>query len=523
MLQSSHLMPTMKRWIVLTHLYLGVAFSALFVMWFASGVVLMYSPYPAITAEQRQHALPLLDCTRCVVSALDALQVAAIDTDATSARTMRLGMLGSRPVWRIRDAHRTWHVVYADSLAAVRPIDAVTGAAVAMQFARRHDRALPPDARVVYAGTLTETDQWTLEQPIPSQLPLLQYDVSDHVGTRLYVSAAGAEVVTGTTRRGRALAWIGAIPHWIYPTILRRHVREWSVLVTWLAALGTIMSVTGVAVGLWQWRWRTRRPRDGRIRARSPYRDVMMRWHHVAGLLFGAVTCTWIFSGMMSMNPGEWSPGAEPSEALLAGWARPGTMRGLIGNRPAFEWRTLRETGVAVRELGVAALGDQPYWVGIDSAGIGTIVRPDSGGATVVRLRSADVVANARRALQGATLRDSATLTRFDDYYRATDGRTPPLPVLRLRFDDRARTWLYVEPGTGRLRASFEARSRLERWLYSGLHDLDVGWLYASRPAWDVVVVLLSIGGLVASFTGLVVGIRWLRVALGAGRAVRRR
>ncbi|MGC3736965.1 PepSY domain-containing protein, partial [Pseudomonas aeruginosa] len=27
------------------------------------------------------------------------------------------------------------------------------------------------------------------------------------------------------------------------------------------------------------------------------------RWHHLAGLLFGAVVLSWIFSGLMSMNP----------------------------------------------------------------------------------------------------------------------------------------------------------------------------------------------------------------------------
>ena len=28
-----------------------------------------------------------------------------------------------------------------------------------------------------------------------------------------------------------------------------------------------------------------------------------MRWHHLSGLLFAVVTITWIFSGLMSMNP----------------------------------------------------------------------------------------------------------------------------------------------------------------------------------------------------------------------------
>ena len=30
------------------------------------------------------------------------------------------------------------------------------------------------------------------------------------------------------------------------------------------------------------------------------------RWHTMLGLIFGLVTCTWIFSGMLSMDPFGW-------------------------------------------------------------------------------------------------------------------------------------------------------------------------------------------------------------------------
>jgi hypothetical protein len=105
-LPSSHLVPTLKRWIVLAHLYLGVAFSVLFVMWFATGVVLMYSPYPALTADEKQHALPPLECGHCIVSALGALQVAGIDTGSSSVftpihrRSCAHWTRPAEPVWR---------------------------------------------------------------------------------------------------------------------------------------------------------------------------------------------------------------------------------------------------------------------------------------------------------------------------------------------------------------------------------------------------------------------------------------
>jgi hypothetical protein len=178
--------------------------------------------------------------------------------------------------------------------------------------------------------------------------------------------------------------------------------------------------------------------------------------------------------------------------------------------------------GGLIRELRMTALGAQPFWLGLDSSGVGTLVRLDLNGVTNVRVPDDDVVRTARRALRNAELADSLTMTAYDGYYRPVEGRPPSLPVLRLRFRDPRGTWLYVEPGSGRILESYEARSRLERWLYTGLHDLDFAWL-APRPLWDLVVIVLSIGGALASLTGLVVAWRWLQVVRGAPRSVRRR
>jgi hypothetical protein len=420
------------------------------------------------------------------------------------------------------DQQHLVHAVYADSLAPVPHLDSTAGGRVAMQFARALSPQLSDTVRARYLGVQSEPDQWTLEQPIPAQLPMLRYELTDADGTQLYVSTVGAEVVTGTTRRGRALAWIGAIPHWIYPTLLRRHVAEWSWIVIVLAAFGTVMSVTGMAVGLWQWRWRPRQRSHGRERARSPYHDLMMRWHHITGLVFGAVTCTWIFSGMMSMNPGEWSPGTSPAAEVTDAWASHAAARGMLDDRALAIGQVRTANGGLIRELRMTALGAQPFWLGLDSSGVGTLVRLDLNGVTNVRVPDDDVVRTARRALRNAELADSLTLTAYDGYYRPVEGRPPSLPVLRLRFRDPRGTWLYVEPGSGRILESYEARSRLERWLYTGLHDLDFAWL-APRPLWDLVVIVLSIGGALASLTGLVVAWRWLQVVRGAPRSVRRR
>ena len=52
--------------------------------------------------------------------------------------------------------------------------------------------------------------------------------------------------------------------------------------------------------------------------------------------------------------------------------------------------------------------------------------------------------------------------------------------------------------------------SRLERWLYNGLHSLDFAFWYHQRPLWDIGVILLLLGGLGLSVFGLVVGVKRL-------------
>ncbi len=49
-----------RRYVILFHRWTGIGFCLLFVMWFLSGIVLMYCDYPAVTEEMRlQHLSPL--------------------------------------------------------------------------------------------------------------------------------------------------------------------------------------------------------------------------------------------------------------------------------------------------------------------------------------------------------------------------------------------------------------------------------------------------------------------------------
>ena len=120
----------------------------------------------------------------------------------------------------------------------------------------------------------------------------------------------------------------------------------------------------------------------------------------------------------------------------------------------------------------------------------------------------------ARAAMPGAPVQDASWIQEYDAYYYDKNGDRP-LPVLRVRYADEAGTWLYIDPSLGTMTRQ-DRGGRWNRWLYHGFHSLDFPGFYASRPLWDVLVILLSVGGLVLSATTLLPG--WRRLA----RVVRR-
>ena len=111
--------------------------------------------------------------------------------------------------------------------------------------------------------------------------------------------------------------------------------------------------------------------------------------------------------------------------------------------------------------------------------------------------------------MPGVAIEDQQWLTEYDAYYYDRD-RQLSLPVLRARFLDPQRTWLYLDPRRGAIVRKEERLTRLNRWLYHGFHSLDFPFLYYRRPLWDIVVIVLSIGGIVLSVT--TISAAWKRV-----------
>jgi hypothetical protein len=464
------------RFVVFCHRWLGLALCLLFAMWFASGFVMMYWSFPEISAEERMERAEPLNAATVRVLPQSAW------SQAQSPDEARLTMIDHRPVYRFR-LGRSETLVYADTGGAIRSISPDMALRVAARWMRR------PAAEAKFEGTLRDADQWTVSGEYGALRPLLKYSWPD--GDQVYVSTVTGEVVQHTTRATRLAAYFGAIPHWLYWTPLRKNGPAWNKVVEWSSGIATLVGILGLTAGVWIYSPRRRIPYQGQ-----------KRWHMLCGLAFGTLSCTWAFSGLLSMEPFEWLLGDNQAAFDIQTALRGGPLDlNAFSAKPPSD--ALAQAGPGTKELDLALFGGAPLYLA-DSRMIP--LRGDSS-AQFDPARILNLVAEASRP---ATIAEWRVLTRYDAYYLDRH-RRHPLPALFVRLNDAQATTLYIDLKTAQIAEAYNQRSRWNRWLYHGLHSWNLPWLYRHRPAWDIMVMAFLVGGTSLSVTAVILGFQLVR------------
>lgn len=502
-------MPTLKRLLFLTHRWLGIVLCAFFAMWFISGVVMMYVGYPKLLESERLQHLPRLGGGQGLIGPDRALATAGVHGPVASLRLAAAS--GGRPVYLAEPAQAGSATIVVDARSGAR-LDSFGRAAALAASGAWAGPGVPLD----YLGAVKE-DAFTHSRGLDGHRPLHRVQLGDEAQTLLYVSSRTGEVVRDAPRLERLWNYAGAWIHWLYPFRGNAFDRWWTDIVNWLSIAGIAMALTGTVVGVLRWRF-ARPYRNG---ARSPYPGAMMRWHHIGGLLFALTTITWIFSGLMSMNP--WK--------VFTSGAAPLRMEALAGGPPTLSLEVL--AGATPQALLAAAPGARELrWRRV--LGRTLVAAYPAGGSPLVldgnaRAAPVDVQAltSAARGLLPAPVARIERLDAYDLHYYARAGHTmtggsdKPLPALRLVFDDADKSWVHLDPRTGAVLGRSDSHKRASRWLFAMLHSWDWLPLLERRPLWDALLVLLSLGGLLMSVTGIVIG--WRRLGRKLGRSGRPR
>ena len=473
----------LRRWLYVGHRWIGIVTCLFFTMWFISGLVMMYVAFPGLSNEERLAALPNIAWSKVALSPDRAMAAAGA---TRYPKDLRLNMLDDEPVYRLTgwDGKRQ-----AISATDGHIIDGVT-----LDKALAVARAYPGAADVRLIETV-DRDQWSVTARYDPLRPLYQIALNDAAGTRLYVSSRSGEIVLDTTTTERVWNWLGSIPHWIYPTVLRQDGALWRQVILWLSGICMVVAVSGIWIGILRVRLR-KRYNGGAI---TPY-SGWMAWHHVTGFFAGVVVLTWMFSGWLSVNPGAMFTASGSSPQMLqryAGHDAP-TITAVVPATPF----------VAAVEARYVWVGGTPLMLLADRQGAQTVRDPGTGAAAP--LTDARLFTAARALLPEVAMPVQARLTQYDSYWYAHHD-TRPLPVLRVGFDDDAHSWFHIDPVTGDILGRSDVSRRSYRWLFHALHRFDFPWLLAYRPAWDIVVWLLSLLGMTISVSGVVIGWRYLK------------
>jgi hypothetical protein len=323
-------------------------------------------------------------------------------------------------------------------------------------------------------------------------------------------------VVLDAPRAERYWNFAGAWLHWLYMVRQQNTDPVWTWTLIGLSAVGLLSAVTGLVNGVWRWRF-IGRYKNGRS---TPYRESYMRWHHLLGLVFGLVLCTWIFSGLMSMNPLNIfsARGARPDVQAMQGGS-PASLR--LPQTVAQVLARLRSASFAPRELEWKVLNGMPFILARDGLNDTRIAIAD-GGESGLRVMPFWPRAALERAA-GRLLPDRVVSFEMLDshdaqYYAREDasmygGTERRLPALRAVFSDTEHTWVYLDPRTGQIALSVDQTQRLGRWLFNFLHSWDLPVLLL--PAWprEAVLIAFSIGGFLLSATAVAIALRRLRMS----------
>ncbi len=473
--------------LTLAHRWMGVFLCLFFACWFLSGAVLIYHPFPSLSQSDRLSRSPLVDPSQIIVSPKEAVKIAG----ANELDRLRLIDLEGRPVYVLHGFDNDIRTIDAKSGKLIDLLQKNVAGKIAEKFS---------DITVLKVEGPIDYDQWIVPNRYDPYRPFFRVSLQDNPGTVLYVSARTGEVLQKTEYSERAWNYIGAVTHWIYPTVLRKNWILWDQVVWWLSLSGVITTVAGLWLGIIRWRGST----EGKHkRTSSPFKG-WLRAHHILGLFAGLFVLTWIFSGWLSMDHGRLFSNPNPNPDQIKKF-RSISIAQAVENVSLEALTSLDR----FREGEIFAMGGKPF-VLIRNAKEQNLFEPiDSNSLSSVKFKESEVINAVKEAWPNSKVQSTERPGESDAYGKLREG-TLPSNTLRVVLADPLQTWVHVDMDSGQIVSVMDRGRRQYRWLFNGLHSLDFPGLANHRPAWDVLILLLLGLGFVFCITGVVIGLKRL-------------
>ena len=469
-----------------THRISGTLIALFFLMWFVTGLVLLYHPFPRVSAEALNAHLEQLPDE---LPSLDSIRQRA----GGEIRKLHIYQYQGQTLLEVSTAD-TSLLLSADPSETVRPI---TFASVEQTAQRWFE------APIVRVDTLHQRAQWVLFTKYDRMLPIYRFYFDDPEQHELFISGQNGQVQQLTTRSSRLWAWVGAIPHKLYIPALRCRLELWMNTFAVGGALCFLAALSGLFVSLYVLYKQYRRHHTWK----SPYHKRWYHLHHVWGLVFSIVVIAWGISGYFSMQRiPQWLINTQGEYIFNASrlWGK----KPLPMDAYRLDYRTLKQRYPDLKEVTwghfreipayEVIAGNRTFWIDASTTEGKELWIPE------------ETVAAGIRAVHGEEVRfQLETMEQYDNYYlsRSMD---LPLPVYRITVEDANRSRYYVSPQTGYVRY-LNKNKVVKKWLFQGIHYLHTAWFMEHPVVWQICLWICCLGGAFVCLTGSWLGFLYVK------------
>ena len=457
----------------------------MFVVWFISGIVLIFDGFPHASRKER-----FLHLTEFKKQDFENLQAPPSSFNGK----LVLELCDGKPVYRVKSGRKAQKTYDAKNLNLINSFDEEHAKALSESFNGY------PVKELYKINELDDWVPWSYYRPL---LPFFKCKMNDPAHTVLYISEKTGEIVQETNRRARWSARFGAIPHWIYFKKLRLAKDIWRLVIIILSSFGILMSFTGIYAGF----VRLRRRRGKGI---SPYKKFWYKWHHLTGFFFGLFVFTFILSGLVSVTSiPDWMVGVNSKEKINIKWNQKLDLSGHKNTLPKEIFAALSHKE-GIRKI---------EWRTVFKAPQFRVYYNDHQKPEVYSLENGKVIPQRKFSIKDIRYQAENVFRNtpfsvveqqnYDNYYSGSAMHYLPASAYKIELADAAETWLYIDPASGERIKKLTRNSRLRRWLYRFLHTFDISILKQYNTVRKILLILLSLVGLMVSITGLVLSFKW--------------
>lgn len=480
------------------HKWTGLIIALFFIIWFVSGIILLYHKYPKVTQEETYSHHESLDAAN-----LPAIHEIPGLTDTTRIKTLSISRNLGETVWMISQASS--HKENAMSKKSKSDDYYTFKDSILTKQSQITDAQLDSIACVWASSnsisgvdTLYERQQWILYDRYEKSLPILLYHFDNPGKSQIFISKKNGEVVQESTRSERLWSWVGAIPHKFYLTSVRTDTERWKTVMLIGGLLCLIAALSGMYIGIYY--LIINKIRNHRFS--SPFKKKVWRYHHIGGLIFGIFLIAWGISGSLSTQRiPKWMVNYEGDYTVSAGalWGK----KSLTLDRYKLDYRKIFDAYKDVKSISWRHFGSTPAYLVVagDKEIYVDASQPDE--VKPLEISEQEVKRAVERYFGEDTKYSISLMDEYDEYYLSHKGGYP-LPVWKIDIDNKDGSRLYISPSDGYVKYVNDNR-KVKKWLFSATHYLDIKYFMLHKGLRYTCLWILAAGCVFVIVTGLAI------------------